>query len=492
MMIDAYLAAQEPIASWFAGPWRSAADRAAHARRIADGWAGDRAMLAATLSGALGERRAPPAAIAAAERLGQDGVVAVISGQQPAVGGGPLFCLVKAAHSIAIAAELEASGVPAIPVFWCASEDHDLGEAGHADLVARDGRIQRVHGRLPVAGASLRFQPAAAWWDELLRALESLDGGHLGAAWWRERAPDAGEPVGRWFARLLDACFGTAGLVVVEAQDLRTLTLPGAARALDAWPATAIAERAAQLEAAGHPLPLGPLAQPPLFDDGPDGRIALDTDGAWQLLAQDPTRLSAGAGLRPVLQQLALPCAAYCAGPGEIAYHAQLGPIYPALDALPPLLLPRISLSLIPSWFERALAAWGLSAQQLLDEVEPEPEPDMDEDLAGIESALRALEHRIRGADGDRARRLTTGYRRLQRELQRLGASLERGQRRQQGRRPLGELQAWLLPRSGRQERTMSLAQALWEHGPGLAALLIKGATGAEPGRHQLLQLNVN
>src|SRR5690242_9494701 len=84
---------------------------------------------------------------AGARRLADPRCAAVIVGQQPAVGDGPLYTLVKAAHAVAVAALLQERGQPAEALFWCASEDHDLGEAGHADLVLRDGRIERVaHG----------------------------------------------------------------------------------------------------------------------------------------------------------------------------------------------------------------------------------------------------------------------------------------------------------------------------------------------------------
>lgn len=485
-MIEAYLAERTPESEWFVGPWRRPEDRARYARSLAERW--DRAALVGILETALDERSAPAATRANARRLGTAGTVAVVSGQQPAIGGGPLYTLVKAAHSIAVAAELEAAGVPAVPVFWCASEDHDLGEAGHADLVARDGRIARIHARLPRHGASLRFQPATAGWDHLLTGLAQLEGS-LGALWWRAQAPRADESLGGWCARLLETVFADHALVVVEAHHLRPLTVPGVARALDAWPGAALTRRNAELEAAGHPLPLGELASPPLFADRPSGRRALDLDAAWHLLAEDPTALSPGAGLRPVLQQLALPAAVYCAGPGEIAYHAQLGPLYTALDAQPPLLLPRVSMSIIPPWFERACDAWHTSPEQLLAGLPTTDSVAVEDHLAGLDTALRELEHRVRGLDQDTARRLTTGHHRLLRERDRIAASLERGRRRHENRPSPGALREWLLPRGGRQERTMSLAQALWEHGPGLATELVAQSATAALGEHHLVVL---
>jgi hypothetical protein len=81
---------------------------AAEVARFASAAHWDRAALAALLGG--------PAAPAL-----------VVTGQQPAVGGGPLYTLVKVAHAVSLARALGAAAGGVAPLFWCASEDHDLG-----------------------------------------------------------------------------------------------------------------------------------------------------------------------------------------------------------------------------------------------------------------------------------------------------------------------------------------------------------------------------
>nr|MBA3845728.1 hypothetical protein [Planctomycetota bacterium] len=70
-------------------------------------------------------------------------------------------------------------------------------------------------------------------------------------------------------------------------------------------------------------------------------------------------------------------------------------------------------------------------------------------------------------------RRAAAGNARLARELERLRASLVRGERRHAGRPPFGMLTGWLFPRGEPQDRVMSLCQALWLYGPGLADTLV-------------------
>ena len=490
-MLDADHDRTAPVTDWLTGPYQQRSDRAGYARDLLARGSWDRPQLASILTASLDARGAPALARQGAARLGEGGVVAVVSGQQPAVGGGPLFCLVKAAHSILVARELSADGIPAVPVFWCASEDHDLGEAGHADLVHRDGRIQRVAGELPTSGASLRHQPVSAWWEQLVTALTTVDGS-LGRDWWLAHAPHPDEMLGTWACRIMEQLFAAHGLVVVEAHQLRPLMRDGFTRALvEAWPTEAITRHHDLLKANGHGLPLGDLTGPPLFSDTSAGRVALDGNAAKALLAADPSALSPGAGLRPVVQQLALPAACYCAGPGEIAYHAQLTPVYPALQAVPPLLVPRVQASIVPAWLGRACTAWGIAPADLLQANPPPGELAQAQDqLQDLDTALAALEARAQASsDQDVSRRLRTGLARLHRERERLAASLARGHRQALQRPALGTLHAWLRPRGGPQERTLSLAQAVWAGGPGLIPSLMTRLADASPGSHHLIEL---
>src|SRR6185437_2630737 len=60
------------------------------------------------------------------------GAAAVVTGQQVTLFGGPLFTLLKAAAAIR-----RAKDAGAVPIFWMATEDHDLDEADHVTLPSR-------------------------------------------------------------------------------------------------------------------------------------------------------------------------------------------------------------------------------------------------------------------------------------------------------------------------------------------------------------------
>src|SRR5688572_6460960 len=118
----------EKVAEFFAGnptdpaAWRDAIARTQrHARQ--------RDALAVVLQAQQRRRGAPADALAAASTLRDPHTVAVVTGQQAGLFGGPLFTLLKALTAIQLARRVTAEHhVPAVPIFWIDAEDHDWDE----------------------------------------------------------------------------------------------------------------------------------------------------------------------------------------------------------------------------------------------------------------------------------------------------------------------------------------------------------------------------
>src|SRR5262245_15589935 len=101
------------------------------------------------------------------KKLGQ-GAVAVITGQQPGLFTGPNYTILKALTVIKLARALDSTGVPAVPVFWVAAEDHDYQEIESASVLDRDSGLLTVRVDLsnpdssPVGWLKLRGDVAEA------------------------------------------------------------------------------------------------------------------------------------------------------------------------------------------------------------------------------------------------------------------------------------------------------------------------------------------
>ncbi len=386
------------------------------------------------------------------------GTAAIVTGQQPALGGGPLYTVLKTAHAVALARELTRQGRPCRAVHWVASEDHDLGEAGHADLLSREGRVTRVQAPWKGPRAALRHQAAETGHHDLRIALEATCGPGLGRQFLDQLLPIADEDLGRWQVRWLKACF--PDLLVVQPQDLRSAGADTLLRALEGWD-----HLIPDLLAAGWTSYFGHPSSPPFFDDLPTGRRAVERTEARHLLTQEPQRVSTGAGLRPVLQQATLPVLAYVGGPGEIAYHQALAPLFRTLELPAPYLIPRMRAILAPSWYLRGCLDWGMDPQS---PVMPISKPPPDAALASLQQTMEIMAGR-EDLRGSRAR------------LARIYAQLSRRQTRRAHPTSAGALIAWAHPREAPQDRVLSCWQAWWEWGPGLAERLISAAGSPTP-----------
>ena len=322
----------------------------------------------------------------------RSGAAAVCTGQQTGLFLGPLYTVYKAASTIRLARFLaETWGTPVVPVFWLQTEDHDAAEISvcHVDrasaepltleIAVEDNAVSVAHRVLPEAIASEL--------SKLAEALARLPHGeeHLAclAAHYR---PGAG-----WseaFAGVLATLFAEEGLVLVDPRDpsLAQLAAPVHHRALtDARPiARALAEQACALAASGKRAPVHVREDAPLsflHPNGPQGprcrltaadggfvevgtRRSHTIDELLDLLDSSPAAFSTSALLRPILQDTWLPTVAYVGGPGELAYFAQLPPLYAAFDIPMPIIVPRVHVRLVDETTRRALSRLGLTPAQ--------------------------------------------------------------------------------------------------------------------------------
>jgi len=254
---------------------------AAHAAAL-DARTYPRGAIAAILAAQNAGWGAGAAARRNAERLADPRALAVLTGQQAGLFGGPCFTLYKAATALGVAAAMERRlGRPVVPCFWMASEDHDVAEADHVALPDAGHRPATV--RLPRgegAGfmpANLRLGPAV---QEALAGAAALlpeteFKGDLLEVLSRCYVPS--ETLASAFARWLAHLTRDWGLVLIDQADphLKALAAPVLLGELRRAPATseAMLEVSARLEARGYATQIAPRA------DG--ANVFLLQDGRW-------------------------------------------------------------------------------------------------------------------------------------------------------------------------------------------------------------------
>jgi bacillithiol synthase len=315
---------------------------------------------------------------AAAARLARvsDGQgVVVTTGQQPGLFGGPLYTLIKALSALALADRIEAvTGVPCAPVFWAATDDADFAEGAatwlpsHSALAeARltapppDGTMMShaFLGDISAARTVLRQATAGAAWPELIRAAESA---------YRD-----GATVGNAYVDLLRAMLQPLGITVLNAAhpSVRHQSAPLLRRALAEAAAVdqALTTRTAALRSHGYTPQVERVDDRALVfvvRNGVKERARISQSAALLPRLSDDL-LSPNVLLRPVIERALLPIAAYVAGPGELAYFAQVSAVADALHAPQPLAVPRASARVIVPTVARTLERYQVPVAALRD-----------------------------------------------------------------------------------------------------------------------------
>lgn len=329
----------------------------------------------AALVEALRELNGPSASL---EKLSRPGTVAVVTGQQVGLFSGPSYTVYKALTAAKIAASLSENGVPAVPVFWLATEDHDFAEVNHAyvfDTQHRPKRLEMVRpdGSQPVGDVALASPPL----EELRTALAGLPFGDE-VVRLTEEAYHPGATMGSAFHDLLQRILGKFGILCVDpmARPFRELAAPALRTALDLAPdlTADLLERNRELVDAGyhaqvHVEPNTSLVF--LLENGK--RLALRRQERDYLqagrrfstaeLTERAASLSPNALLRPVVQDSMLPTVAYVGGPAEIAYLAQSAVLYRRILGRQPVAVPRAGFTVLDSRSSKQLDRYGLKLQ---------------------------------------------------------------------------------------------------------------------------------
>lgn len=519
-----YCHAYERVAPFFPGnptapeSWR----RIIEARRDNPGRAGD---MSEVLAAQLRTRGAPPQAQAAARQLAAPGTVAIVTGQQAGLFGGPLFTLLKGLTAIALARRAaEEHGVSAVPVFWVDAEDHDLDEVRTCVVPDQELALQRLDldaaadpGR-PVAGVRLP-ESIGALIDELRQAMpptefsaDTLDS--LSAAY----APGRG--MVEAFSRWLDALLGRHGLAVFDASDPaakplvasvfeRELALRGETARLAAGAGARLTSRGyhAQVTPADGAVALFRLngGRLPIRLGGDAFAVGEQTyspEALTRLVREQPQTFSPNVLLRPIVQDSLFPTAAYVSGPNELGYLGQLREVYRQFGVPMPLIYPRLSATVLDRAAIRFLSRndVGLERMQARDDgvlnglISAQLPPTVEAAVVEAErqgaEKLDAIADLVTAIDPTLAGVARTTKQRMERDFRTLRAKITQAAKRRDStlRRQFNRTRAQAFPDGAPQERAVSFVYFLNRYGPGVVDRLLADLP-LDVGRHWLLTL---
>jgi bacillithiol synthase len=452
------------------------------------------------------------------ERL-RNGANAVVTGQQVTLFGGPLFTLFKTATVIRKAQDATAAGFPHVPIFWLATEDHDLEEADHVVLPSRRELITLkliLEGdRHDASVGGLRLNSGVR--KVLDQAMELLGPGPFLDLLEECYQPDA--TFAQAFGRLLSRIFAAHGLIVIDAAGpgFHALGVPVLRQAITQAEELreALMQRDMELAQAGYhaQVLVGPQSSLMFLIDGETharlplrrkngqewaaGKRLYSTNDLLEMLEAEPERFSPNALLRAVFQDFILPTSAYIGGPAEVAYFAQSQVIYDRILSRVTPILPRLSATLIEPAIAEVMSRHEITLNDVLSSRPDELAHrlgarslpiegkkklasvgnSLDEELKTLTEWMRALDAGL-GRSADVA---ASKMRYQMNRLRRLAANFQLQKEASLGRH-VDALYLSLCPDSHPQERAIGAAFFLSRYGESLIDLLVENAAQECPG----------
>jgi bacillithiol biosynthesis cysteine-adding enzyme BshC len=360
-----------------------------------------------------------------ADALLSENTFTITTGHQLCLATGPLFFLYKIVTTINVCRQLNAKhpDLRFIPVFWMATEDHDLDEIRQVDFPDAHFKWETVQqgatGRMLADGmepflaemeSNLSNAPFAADWLTLLR-----------------KAYTSTTTLAEATRHLVLELFAAEGLLVLDAdvQSLKRIFIPLMREDLSLLSSGEIVrdtssrlEKLYKVQATPRDINLF------YMDEGLRERLVKDEYGVFhvlntelqftrdqllELLERFPERFSPNVILRPLYQEMILPNIATIGGPGEINYWLQLKDLFDHHRVAYPLLLPRCNGLLLLGRQYRKFNALGFSADDVFTGYEQlvqrylatnaEGRPDFEEAKASLKRVFDELQNKVSVVD---------------------------------------------------------------------------------------------
>jgi bacillithiol synthase len=442
------------------------------------------------------------------ERL-RRGAVAAVTGQQVGLFGGPLFSIFKALTAVKLAETATAAGVDCVPIFWLATEDHDLAEVNQVALLSDQGlQSFSLEGRAlestvvtdaPVG--TVKFGPEI---DSVVEGAAALLGDAEVTGWLRQ-AYRQGESFGSAFALLFARLFAEWGVVLLDPADkeFHEVAKPLFRAAIER--ASELDEdllaRGRAIEAAGYHQQVKVTSATTLLFEVKDGartvvrRKNSDTGDEFAVgeqrasreellerIDRAPERFNPNVLLRPVVQDYLLPTLVYTGGAAEVAYFAQVAVVYEKLLGRVTPILPRFSATLLESEPDRILTHFQLGLpdvflgpEKLRESIAarslpPDLQERFEEAYASVERSMTALRESIGKLDSTLIDAAENTRASLANNIDRLRAKVTRAeqQRNEVITRKANALSGALYPHKALQEREVGAVSFVARYGPAL------------------------
>jgi bacillithiol biosynthesis cysteine-adding enzyme BshC len=467
----------------------------------------DRSLLVQTLLNQNRDYHCGVKTLANIDLLLNENTVAVITGQQVGLFGGPLYTLYKIITVLKLSEQLS-QRFPEynfVPIFWLEGEDHDIEEVSSVSFITASNELHQLnyeyekksHDKHYGAVGEIHFSESIALlFDELKKQLLPSEYSDSVINLF-STAYQKGMTFGKSFIHLFNVLLEDSGLIFFDPHNSSTkkLLIPLFEQELINISRTCqiVINQSEKLEQYYHaqikPKPVN------LFFFYQGGRYALEPrsntftlkgtrksftiDEMKEFLYSDPNLFSPNVVLRPICQDLIFPTISYIAGPSEISYFAQLKLLYDVHNIPEPIIYPRSSATIIEDRIQKVIDKYQLSPlnffgnidllkNKVLESISDFKIEELFADTFGtVSESLTSIKDGLATIDSTLIPAMETTLSKMQTSLNILKEKTITAQKRQHdiSLRQLDKVSLHIFPNSNLQERELNIIYFLNKYG---------------------------
>ena len=331
------------------------------------------------------------------EKLSDNKTLAIVTGQQLGILGGPLYTFYKIITAIKLSKFLSEryDDFNFVPVFWLEADDHDFNEVRTIKTIDEGNSLVTIGYKEEIEEDDLKQSVGLINLDSSINNFfEKLSSGLKETEFkpvMIEQLKDfykEGKSFKEAFRDLVFSYFDQYGLIIFDPQDneVKKMLRPVFKKEITNF--RIHTEQLVQVSATLEELYHAQVKVKPvnLFLRVDEGRYSIEPveneyrlrrkrksftqEQLLELLENEPDKFSPNVLLRPICQDYLFPTAFYIAGPGEISYFAQIKPLYELYDIVQPIIFPRSSLTILENSIANSLEKYSVDLNDIFIDVE--------------------------------------------------------------------------------------------------------------------------
>lgn len=488
----------------------------------------DRDKMFSALHGANRNLDASEKTLANIELLKRPETICIFSGQQTSFCANPMYVIYKALTTVKLALSYsQLLNRPVVPCFWLATDDHDFEEVRSSNFLLRSGETRTV-----------TYNPAEDPSGYPVSSIVLDDGVNEFCRMVSESLIDTefkeplltkfrefyrkGNKLSHAFARVFNLFLGQWGIILVDPNfpGVKSLYKNVFLKEIENHETTfdLYEKRSADLQEQGYHAQVHkcgsnlnlfyhtPLRTNITYDndsfqvDGVENNFSKDE--LLKQASENPEKFSTNVLLRPIAQCNAFPTLAHVVGPSELAYFAQIEPLYKYFEVPFPVAFPRAGMTIIEPHIKKILNKYKLNLPELKNDLEPaigkvvetlfpsEAANNIESISDSIKRNLDILAVQLKNSDPEGQRNIKNFIKHIDYEANQLQGKLKSSnkKRHEELTGQIRRAHAFLFPNNGLQERVISPLYYANKFGPDIFEAIYESLVVDNP-VHSILEL---